>query len=237
VWNEGIRTVELGPGLTRQLIEDTQATAGLAADLSELEMTVSCMHCGLTARELFGDEESVDACVSEAAEVARSFDCGLMKVAAPPQGTPLEDSVARLRAVCEATGGDLTVIFENTPGSAWDSGEACERVLRALGDETNVGFAFNPAHFANVGEKPFLGTFRATKLKQYTRVIYATDGCFPGRSVYTLPLEGNGEVKEVVSIFRARSFDGYVTLKMGDRRGSDQFRRQAAAFRRLLATS
>jgi aminoglycoside 3-N-acetyltransferase len=236
-WNEGIRSVELGPALTRQLIDEPQATAGLAADLAELEMTISCVHCGLTAQELFSDEETVGRCVSDAAELARSFDCGLLKVAAPPRDTGSEKAIQRLRSVCAAAGDDLTVVFENTPGSAWDSGAACDRLLRALADECNLGFAFNPAHFANVGERPFLGTFRNTKLKRHTRIIYATDGCLPGRPGYTLPLQGNGEVKEIVSIFRARNFDGFVTLKMGDRRGTDEFKQQAAAFRRLLATS
>lgn len=237
VWNEGMRSVELGPALTRQLIVEPQTTAGLAADLAEFDMSISCVHCGLTAQELFADEETVSGCVSDAAEIARSFDCELLKVTAPPQGTSAEEAVARLRAVCNAAGEDLCVIFENTPGSAWDSGEACDRILRALADDCNVGFAFNPAHFANVGEKPFLGTYRATKLKRDTRIIYATDGCFPGRPRYTLPAQGNGELKEVISIFRARSFDGFVTLKMGVREGTEEFRRQAAAFRRMLETS
>jgi sugar phosphate isomerase/epimerase len=142
-----------------------------------------------------------------------------------------------VRAVCAAAGDDLTVVFENTPGSAWDTGAACDRIIRALAGECNVGFAFNPAHFANVGEKPFLRTYRDTKLKRYTRTIHATDGCFPERPRYTPPLEGNAEVKEVISIFRARSFGGFVTLKMGDRRGPVEFARHAAAFRRLLETS
>lgn len=237
VWNEGIRTVELGPALTRQLLEDPQATAGLAADLSELGIAISCVHCGLTTQELFADEPTVGRCVRDAAEIARSFDCELLKVPAPPQGTEIGDALVRLRAICDAAGDALAVVLENTPGSAWDSGEACDRVLRAVADECNVGFAFNPAHFANVGERPFLGTYRATKLKRFTRIIYATDGCFPGRPPYALPAEGNAEVKEVISIFRARSFDGFVTLKMGDRRGTREFQRQAAAFRRLLETS
>ena len=237
IWNEGIRAVELGPALSRQLLEDAQAVAGFAADLAELEMTVSCVHCGLTSEELFAGNEAVRECVARAGELARSFDCGLLKVAAPPAGVGAEEAIARLRTVCEAVGDALTVVFENTPGSAWDSGEACDLPLRELAGEQNVGFAFNPAHFANVGEKPFLNTYRATKLKRDTRIIYATDGCFPGRPNYALPLEGNAEVKEVISIFRCRSFDGYVTLKMGERRGPDEFKRQAAAFRRLLETS
>ncbi|MGM0493782.1 MAG: AAC(3) family N-acetyltransferase [Armatimonadota bacterium] len=235
-WNEGIRSVELGAELTRQLVDEPQATAGLAADLAELEMTISCVHCGLTAQQLFSDEETVGRCVSDAAELARSFECELLKVSAPPRGTGEEEALRRLRSVCVAAGNDLTVVFENTPGSAWDTGAACDRLLKALARECNLGFAFNPAHFANVGERPFLGTWRSTKLKRHTRIIYATDGCFPGRPQYTLPLQGNGEVKEVISIFRARSFNGCVTLKMGDRHGTDHFRRQAAAFRKLLET-
>ncbi|MFP4249775.1 MAG: AAC(3) family N-acetyltransferase [Armatimonadota bacterium] len=236
-WNEGIRSVELGVGLTRQVVDEPQATAGLAADLAELEMTISCVHCGLTAQELFDDEEAVGRSARDAAELARSFECELLKVSAPPRAIGEEEALRRLRSVCAAAGDDLMVVFENTPGSAWDTGAACDRLMKALASECNLGFAFNPAHFANVGERPFLGTWRATKLKRHTRIIYATDGCFPGRPQYTLPLQGNGEVKEVISILRARGFDGFVTLKMGDRHGADEFKRQAAAFRTLMETS
>ena len=51
---------------------------------------------------------------------------------------------------------------------------------------------------------------------------------------YALPGQGNGEVKELISIFSCRSFDGFLTLKMGDRRGPEAFKAHADAFRRLL---
>ncbi|MEA3402042.1 MAG: AAC(3) family N-acetyltransferase [Armatimonadota bacterium] len=237
VWNEGVRAVELGEALGAQLIEDQEARQGFLADLAEMEMSVSCLHCGLSAWDFVAQAEFVRARVVEAGELARAMGAPLVKVPAPPPDTDPAAARARLGLACEAAGDDVTVLFENTPGSIWDTGEACDAPLLGLADDYDVGFAFNPAHFANVGEKPFLGTYRDTKLKRYTRIIYATDGCVPGRPQYTLPLEGNGEVKEVISIFRARCFDGFVTLKMGDRRGPGEFRRQAEAFRRLLETS
>ncbi len=238
IWNEGIRAVELGERLGAQLLTDEGAAAGdFAASLAEMGMSVNCLHCGLAPEAFMGEEAAVRERLAAAGERAREMGIPLVKAPSPPAGADLEAATLRLRAACEATGDGVTVVFENVPGSAWDTGEACDAPLLALAGECDVGFAFNPAHFANVGEKPFLGTYRATKLKRVTRVIYATDGCVPGRPRYTLPAQGNGEVKEVISIFRARSFDGFVTLKMGDRRGADEFKRQAEAFRRLLEMS
>lgn len=237
IWNEGIRAVELGPRLSAQLVADEAAAADFAATLAQMGMTLTCLHCGLTAAEFMDEEAPIRARLAEVGEMARRRAASLVKVPAPPSGTDPEAATERLRIACVAAGAGITVVFENTPGSAWDTGAACDAPLPALAGDHDVGFAFNPAHFAQVGERPFLGVYRGTKLKRYTRIIYCTDGCFPGRPPYTLPAQGNGEVKELLSIFRARSFDGFVTLVMGDRRGADEFKRQAAAFRRLLETS
>ncbi|MGD9495324.1 MAG: AAC(3) family N-acetyltransferase [Armatimonadota bacterium] len=237
IWNEGINAVELGEALSAQLLSEEAAAEGFAAALADMGMSLSCLHCGLSAEEFMGETGATHARLAQAAATARRLGAPLVKVPSPPAGSDPDAATARLRQACAAAGEGMTVVFENQPGSAWDSGAACEAPLLALAAECSVGFAFNAAHFANVGEKPFLGTYRDTKLKRFARIIYLTDGCFPGRPTYTLPAQGNGEIKEVLSIFRARSFDGFVTLKMGDRRGAGEFRRQAAAFRRLLETS
>jgi len=236
ICNEGIRVVELGEVLGRQFIEDQGARAAFLGELAEMEMTVSCLHVGLTGEELHMDAERVGARMDAAGALARSAGIPLLKVPSP-RGCTARDAVEHLRGACESAGAGVTVVFENVPETVWDTGEACDQPLLALADDYPLGFAYNPGHFANVGEKPFLGTYRDTKLKRYTRIIYAMDGCFPGRPQYTLPAQGNGELKEVISIFRARRFDGFVTLKMGDRRGTEQFQAHAQAFRRLLETS
>lgn len=234
IWNEGIRCVELGEQLSAQFLSDPGAREALREALAEREMTVACLHSGLTP-EQFATADRLSERIELAAELAVDLRAPLLKLPSPPPGT---EATARLRAAClAARPSEVTLVFENVPGSCWDSGAACDAPLLELAQEHRVGFAFNPAHFAHVGEHPFLGTWRATKLKRFTRIVYACDGCFPGRPKYTPLLNGNGEVKEVISIFRARSFDGFVTLKMGDRRGTEAFAQHAAGFRRLLAES
>ncbi|HUS80476.1 MAG TPA: AAC(3) family N-acetyltransferase [Armatimonadota bacterium] len=237
VWNEGIRSVELGERLGGQLVQDESVREAFAAGLAEREMTVSCLHCGLTP-EQFTAGQAIAERVEAAARLAVEMGVALIKVPSPLAAMDPEEATERLREACAAAQGTgLTVVFENVPGSCWDTGAACDAPLLELAGEHRLGFAFNPAHFANVGEHPFLGTWRKTKLKRYTRIIYASDGCFPGGPQYTPLVGGNAEVKEVLSIFRCRSFDGFVTLRMSDRRGADAFKAYAAGFRKLLETS
>ena len=204
IWNEGIRAVELGPRLSAQLVADEAAAADFAATLAQMGMTLTCLHCGLTAAEFMDEEALIRARLAEVGEMARRRAASLVKVPAPPSGTDPEAATERLRIACVAAGAGITVVFENTPGSAWDTGAAGDAPLSALAGDHDVGFAFNPAHFAQVGERPFLGVYRGTKLKRYTRIIYCTDGCFPGRPPYTLPAQGNGEVRAPVHLPRAQ---------------------------------
>lgn len=90
--------------------------------------------------------------------------------------------------------------------------------------------AFNPGAFAWAGEMPFLEVFYRGVLRRRTAHLYLRDGTV-GYS--TLPGEGKGEVKEIISILRCRGFDGVMTLGTHEG-GIDGFRRSAAAFWRML---
>jgi len=79
--------------------------------------------------------------------------------------------------------------------------------LRTRGLPANL--TFNPAEFAAVGEKPFLTSYR-NRLRRFTDQLDLEDGLFDGTPT---PLaRGNGEVKELLSIFRCCSFSGLVVL-------------------------
>ncbi|MHB1190655.1 MAG: AAC(3) family N-acetyltransferase [Armatimonadota bacterium] len=93
--------------------------------------------------------------------------------------------------------------------------------------------AFNPASFAAVGEKPFLGVFYRGLLRKQTARFYIDDATFEGAP--TLPGRGNGEVKEIISMLRCRSYTGTMTLR-SHAKGAPAFREAAAALRRLLDT-
>ena len=94
-------------------------------------------------------------------------------------------------------------------------------------------FAFNPREFASVGERPFLDVFYRGKLRKQMEHFYIDDGDFLDR--WTPPGMGNGEVKEIISMLRCRSYDGVMTLRspLG---GAENFLRAARAFWTLLDT-
>ncbi|MHB9025330.1 MAG: AAC(3) family N-acetyltransferase [Armatimonadota bacterium] len=93
------------------------------------------------------------------------------------------------------------------------------------------GLAFNPAQFAATGEKPFLGVFYRGTLRKRLAHFYIDDGAFDGHDAW--PGQGNGEVKEIISMLRCRGYDGVMTLR-SPAPGVPAFRQAAAAFWKLL---
>ncbi len=79
---------------------------------------------------------------------------------------------------------------------------------------TSVKVAFNPLNFAQVGENPFLGVYSKTHIIKHIGALYINDGLATGEKT---PLEeGLGEIKELISILRSRSFDGLFILQGPD---------------------
>jgi hypothetical protein len=97
-----------------------------------------------------------------------------------------------------------------------------------------LAFSYNPAHFAHVGEHPFLGTFKRSRAKRYTKQLVLIDGCEAPWPKYTFLANGQGEVRELMSILRCRSFSGHFTLALNEMRGQENFAKQAAEFWRSL---
>lgn len=93
--------------------------------------------------------------------------------------------------------------------------------------------AFNPGRFAAAGEKPFLQVFYAGVLRKQTAHFYIDDATFDGMPA--LPGMGNGEVKEIISMLRCRSYSGVMTLR-SHTKGPKAFRHTAKVFWKLLDT-
>jgi len=138
-----------------------------------------------------------DAAFSAAVRAARTLRA--RAVIAPLTG-PLHHLKARAR---EARDAGLELLLENVAIPS----EAVGQLMAELGKD--AALAFNPAHFAAAGELPFLRSFR-NRLKRYIRYLAITDSSPLG--VPCLPGNGYGEVKEIVSILRCSSFDGFVSL-------------------------
>lgn len=121
--------------------------------------------------------------------------------------------------------------IENTPGTYCAKSKECLEVLQTVNSPA-LKFAFNPANFAAEGEKPFLGT--PSSLRRWIQVLYVNDGLFSGDA--RLPGYGNAEIKELISIMRCRSFNGYLCLKPGLDKTPETFSKTVRAFQRLLET-
>ena len=71
--------------------------------------------------------------------------------------------------------------------------------------------AFNPREFAAMQEKPFLEVFYGGRLRKQIERFYIDDGDRDGD--WSWPGMGNGEVKEIISMLRCRSYEGVMTLR------------------------
>lgn len=72
---------------------------------------------------------------------------------------------------------------------------------------------FNPAGFALAGEHPFLRSYRVGRFIKTIGQLDVVDALWDGSP---RPLaQGNGEIKELISILRCHNFSGYFTLGGG----------------------
>jgi len=101
----------------------------------------------------------------------------------------------------------VEVEIENTAMS----GEAVtQMLLRSRGENLPIAAAFNPLHFAQMGELPFLQTYQK-KIRRFVRTLIVNDGLATGKRT---ALEGGlAEIKELISILSCASFDGLFLLE------------------------
>ncbi len=211
----GVTHCELGPKLVDM--------KGLLEQLKDAGMEVSAVQAGPG-----WTVESLRNMMRSAGEVRANH-----VVINAPSGDLTDAVLEQLRSAASAAeDAGVTLLLENQPATACASDADCLQALKAV-DSPALRFVFNPAHFAAVGQKPFLGIMYKSALKHYTRQLYLCDARF-GEREYTLPLQGNGELAELVSILRCRSFDGFITLKMGAIKGVEAFEEYMNAFWRLL---
>ncbi len=238
---EGIEHVEIGPQWARLIAEDDRLADELACALAQAAIVVSVYYADLPA----ASESSVQDALDEFERVltdAAYFSPDYIKLPSyePWERGDLEGQHRQvldlLKAiVARAAETDTRLLIENVPGSFFEDGESCDRALAHVASSPQtLFFSFNPAHFVQVGEKPFLYTFRQAKAKRRMAQLMISDGCEPPWPKCTFVGQGQGEVKELMSILRCRSFSGYFTIALGDIRSPDNFTRQAKAFWHLL---
>ncbi|MBU0714769.1 MAG: AAC(3) family N-acetyltransferase [Verrucomicrobia bacterium] len=136
--------------------------------------------------------------------IERARKCGVARVV-----LPLAERAEEALAAARDQG--IALSFFNT---MFDSEQTSAMLLRLKGKGWNPGFTFSATGFARLGEKPFLGSYKK-KLRRFVDQLDVEDCLFDGTPQ---PLaHGNAEIKELISILRCASFDGWLVLGAGNR--------------------
>lgn len=235
---EGIGAIEMGPQWARALRDGAECRREVAARLGGGGIKAAIIHADVPLGDDADAASAVDA-LNAAIEATAVFAPDYLKLPGYPRGEGDSDrSVAHAVELLDALGkaaqdAGVRLLIENHADALWSDTISCDRVLTSVSSPA-LAFSFNPAHFAHVGEHPFLGTYKRARAKRYTEQVMLIDGCTPPWPGYTLLAQGQGEVRELMSILRCRSFAGHFTICLKDLRGAESFARQAAEFWRSL---
>ncbi|MBE6366417.1 MAG: AAC(3) family N-acetyltransferase [Lentisphaerae bacterium] len=121
---------------------------------------------------------------------------------------PLNDSI---NAACAAINGGLQVDFFNTNQGAVCAAGKLNRHRAAASNDCSM--VFNPAGFVLAGEMPFLQSYKLGRFIKTICQLDLVDQTWDGRAAALA--QGNGEVKELISILRCHNFSGFMTLGGG----------------------
>lgn len=235
----GVRDVELGPAIMTALVQGGESAQLDAAEaLADARAGVLSVAWRLPAENW---RPSAMTSLEPAIEVAQRLGARKLVLSPGPPAVEAQEWIEEARQfLCEllpaAQAAEVEVLVENVSGTPLASAGACAALFEAL-PEGAAKLAFNPAHFAQAEERPVLEALVKKKLKRYVGQLYACDGCGPGAPLkedYVPVGQGEGQVKEIISNLRARSFAGSICLRTGWGTGEAAFMSQAAAFWRLL---
>lgn len=102
---------------------------------------------------------------------------------------------------------DIPVMVENKASSILSDAAAIEAFLK----KHPCGVAFNPLEFVKLKQHPFFHVYYNSRLKNNISLLRLNDGIYLDGSATPLA-QGNGEIKELISIMKARSFSGMFSL-------------------------
>ncbi|MCM8757378.1 MAG: TIM barrel protein, partial [Candidatus Omnitrophica bacterium] len=211
--------------------------ANIRQKLKAEKFSVSALNLGINRWPITVDPDPDLSRFREVLKLVHFFDCQHLVISSfqmPKEKTSVyrEEILRRVdRMVRLARDEHITLLLENEPQSyAWNSKLAAD-VVESIGS-LFLRLAFNPANFARVGEKPFLGI--NSHIRKMAALLYVNDCLFSGSP--RLPGQGNAEIKELISILRCRSFDGFFSIKPGLGGGKETFNQAAKSFWHLLET-
>lgn len=182
LWQFGVTSIEIGDSWLKEI---------LGGQYREWAGLLQKARLAVTGVDVSGLES-----VSDALIFAADLGCGRIITSPSSSLEGLAEEVANA---------GMSLLVRNQAGSLIGTAES----TKALAD-MGVGLAFDPSEFAAAGQNPFLMVYYHGIKKSLVQQFYVKDGTFGGEP--TEPGMGNGEVKEMISILRCRSFDGPMVV-------------------------
>lgn len=237
-FREVIREADAGSPSAKaaRLAGEDFTLAAVTADIGEdPEQLFGALRAeGIAALEVTGEEYNRWGHALPAgfriAALRATFDDGVTLGLAEHLGVPLIVGVGdreEYEAAAEMAASGMAVYMQNT----WEVSDFYRGLY--MSEAGAPPLAFSPARFAGAGEHPFLRVFYRGPIRRHTAYVYVDDALASGTP--TLPGRGNGEVKEILSILRCRSFNGVLSVRTHTP-GVAAFREAMGAFWRLLDT-
>ncbi len=110
-------------------------------------------------------------------------------------------------------------------------------IIQALAriDSQYLRFAYNPAHYGQMGGHPFLDLFygRLIPAKRFIGQVYLNDAISGSIKEYAPFGEGHAEIKELLSILSCRGFQGFGVFKSDKVPSPSRFKEESARFWRF----
>ena len=155
---------------------------------------------------------------------AMQLSVGMVKIQ-PEQLTG--DSLTYVEQIAAAYGIDL--VIENERNTFALSAE----LEVFLGQHDAFGLIVNPMEFVSLRRHPFFHEFYKSRLKSKVKVIRVADAYFDDGAP-AMPGKGDGELKELVSMMLARSFNGYFSFIVNNIDDLSTVKKSIEMFRHLL---
>jgi aminoglycoside 3-N-acetyltransferase len=210
-----VNRIELSDYLTRKiLINGDLFLDALCQEVAERKLNISGLGITTSLESLLKDNSPTDL-FEKLGKMAECLDSEFLRLRIrqsqelSPSDETLLESIKIFASFLNKIG--ITLLLVNDPQGPLATPEVIKSFFSQLKAERieNVGFAFDPAGFVESGKKPFLNTFKQTS--KAVRNLYLTDSCFKSGKLTGL-MRGNGEIKELVSALRCRSYSGYFTV-------------------------
>ncbi|MCX5642582.1 MAG: AAC(3) family N-acetyltransferase [Candidatus Omnitrophica bacterium] len=235
---QGIRQVELGRFKGKDLCDCAVSEHNqIKEDLAGSNFTVAAINTGLNHIKITGNLKENLTRYKEFLQLAKFFKTNYLVISSFYPALEKKDvyrnkalkNISEMTTLAEEAG--IVLLIENEPGTFCAGSRDCLDIIRSV-NSPYLRLAFNPGNFARLGEKPFLGI--PSRIRKFASLLYINDALPSGP--FQLPGQGNGEIKELISILRCRSFNGFFSLKPGLGQGRENFNQAADAFWRLLKT-